>query len=357
MATITSKVDDLSTFFNNDYAYLKSTSKGYTFQKFDHVVNDDYSVYLVTAFKGNFTTTDGVTSGYITAIRTGYTNYGGSYTLQDAVTFKSAIYVEDLVALSQSGKIGAQLLLSGDDVITGLRNGYAGNDKIFSIGGSINGGDGNDTLVASNLADALNGGSGIDIASYENATAAVTVNLAAPSSNKGFAAGDTYTSIEKFVGSKYKDTFTGGTGNDTFDGGAGDDVLLGKDGKDTLIGGAGADILRGGDGADRLTGGSGEDFFVFFDNASNLKGYDTITDFQHGLDTIDVRSIDANEGKLNNNAFKLVEANGTLKIGEMHHYFDGKNTVLAADMDGDKKADFYLVLLGHIKLTAGDFLL
>jgi Ca2+-binding RTX toxin-like protein len=59
-------------------------------------------------------------------------------------------------------------------------------------------------------------------------------------------------------------------------------VLDGGNGNDTLLGGNGADTLIGGTGNDILTGGKGGDVFVF---ASGF-GKDVITDFQVGLDRI-----------------------------------------------------------------------
>jgi Ca2+-binding RTX toxin-like protein len=92
----------------------------------------------------------------------------------------------------------------------------------------------------------------------------------------------------------------GGTGNDQLDGGNGNDVLIGAFGEDNLVGGAGNDRLNGDtstydpttnnpivDGADDvLTGGAGDDVFVFQLGA----GDDTITDFTHESDRIDIAS-------------------------------------------------------------------
>ena len=69
----------------------------------------------------------------------------------------------------------------------------------------------------------------------------LTVDLVDPGANSGDAKNDTYSSIERFVGSDFADTFRGnGDGND-FQGGKGDDALSGFGGSDILAGGEGSD--------------------------------------------------------------------------------------------------------------------
>ena len=154
--------------------------------------------------------------------------------------------IEDLAGSQYSDTLTGDI---GNNFIAGNK----GNDKLY-------GGDGNDTLVGGSGADGLDGGKGIDTASYAGASAGVTANLAKSSSNAGTdAVGDTYVSIENLIGSAYADKLTGNTGVNRIDGGKGNDML---------------------------TGGAGADDFVF------AKGYgkDTITDFQNGIDDIDLRS-------------------------------------------------------------------
>ena len=121
--------------------------------------------------------------------------------------------------------------------------GTSENDFIFGLGG-------NDTLVGGALGDALNGGSGTDTASYATSGLGLTVDLMTPANSTGDAAGDSYTSIERFLLSAQADSFEGNNSGNTVDGGAGDDVLNGNGGSDTLIGGLGADNMSGGSGSD-----------------------------------------------------------------------------------------------------------
>lgn len=74
-------------------------------------------------------------------------------------------------------------------------------------------------------------------------------------------------------------------GNDTMRGHGGADLLMGDGGSDVLQGGTGNDSLQGGAGNDRLMGGSGADTFLL---RSGTTGTDVITDFQDGLDRIDI---------------------------------------------------------------------
>lgn len=82
------------------------------------------------------------------------------------------------------------------------------------------------------------------------------------------------------------DTVRGGTGGDLVSGGAGDDRVVGNGGNDALLGGEGADRLKGGAGDDVLTGGMGADTFVI--GAGD--GADIVTDFEAGLDRINLRA-------------------------------------------------------------------
>lgn len=70
-------------------------------------------------------------------------------------------------------------------------------------------------------------------------------------------------------------------GDNTLDGGAGHDHLYGSEGKDTLIGGTGHDTLSGGVGFDDLKGGDGDDLYLFasgddHDTIFDTGGHDTL---------------------------------------------------------------------------------
>jgi Ca2+-binding RTX toxin-like protein len=88
------------------------------------------------------------------------------------------------------------------------------------------------------------------------------------------------------------DLVDGGSGNDTIKGGKGADELRGGTGADDLDGGKARDTLTGGLGNDTLTGGTGRDTFVINPGG----GGDTITDFENGIDVIDLSAFHRFEG-------------------------------------------------------------
>lgn len=187
-----------------------------------------------TPMQSNTITNSGEILGVLTAINAGDAN--------DTVINTGLI--SGTIALGS----GDDVLDSRNGMLSGTVYGEAGNDTL--IGGASN-----DVLAGGADADDLDGGTGSDTASYSDALAGVTVNLANMLLNTGDAVGDSFTSIESLAGSNYNDKLTGDAGANVLSGGDGDDLLLGGAGSDSLLGGAGKDQLYGGLGADRLIGG------------------------------------------------------------------------------------------------------
>jgi len=90
-----------------------------------------------------------------------------------------------------------------------------------------------DTLRGTAEREVFMGLAGADTVTYEFATAAVIASLSAPAGNAGFAAGDTYNSIENLRGSGFADRLTGDAGNNILMGGGGVDLMEGGLGNDT----------------------------------------------------------------------------------------------------------------------------
>lgn len=156
----------------------------------------------------------------------------------------------------------------GNDFI----DGKAGSDLMFGDAGD-------DWLSISTTAvgelDALDGGQGIDTATFAELGQAVRVDLVAdegraqitvsPGTHQTIAS---LRRIENVEGTGFNDDIAGGgeanrleglAGDDLLDGRSGNDILVGGDGNDILIGDAGDDILIGDEGNDRLEGGNGAD--------------------------------------------------------------------------------------------------
>ena len=112
---------------------------------------------------------------------------------------------------------------------------------------------GNDWFVGNGGGNTLDGGSGIDTASYQGASAGVTVNLATGMGTAGQALGDTYASIENVTGSSYGDLIFGNGESNNLRGLAGNDIFVGSTG-----------------GRERYDGGSGSDAVTYFQSASGV---------------------------------------------------------------------------------------
>jgi Ca2+-binding RTX toxin-like protein len=113
-------------------------------------------------------------------------------------------------------------------------DGGAGNDSLFGNGG-------NDIVVGGTGADKLSGGAGKDTLDYRDSEAAVEVKLGGSSSG-GDAQGDTNKGFENIKGSDFGDWLTGSRGVNILEGGQGDDLLWGGGGADRLFGGQGLDF-------------------------------------------------------------------------------------------------------------------
>jgi Ca2+-binding RTX toxin-like protein len=184
-----------------------------------------------------------------------------------------------------------------------------------------------------------------------------------------FGAGSTYVNFlrgsDTIVGNRYADRLLGSRGDDLLDGRGGDDRLeggrddddlFGGRGADRLFGGSGDDVLFGGFGRDRLNGGAGEDSFVFRSARDAGRGStrDVIGDFDRDDDFIDLAVIDANELRRGDQTFDFIGAAAFSGAAGEVRFRDG---VLAADTDGDRRAEFQIAVEDVSRLTASDFIL
>jgi Ca2+-binding RTX toxin-like protein len=320
-------------------------------------------------FNSNFNNVvnTGTISGTFFAIT--FISNSGQNELHNSGTISS-----DLTAISGSG--AEETIFNTGSVFGGVNLGD-GTDSFWNIGGlvtglidldagadlfeggdqmeSVAGGDGNDiirlrggddTFEATgdfDDNDEVRGGAGDDTYHAGASGTSVKIDLEA-----GFATGaeighDRLFSFENAIGSDFSDDLFGTSGANRLDGGFDDDVLIGRGGADTLIGGAGIDLFTL-----RAVGDSGP--------AEAAR--DVILDFLQGTDLIDLDAIDANTKKAGNQDFKLkTTPNFGKNPGELHYKTEDGHTLIFGDVNGDKKADFMIDVVGIFVPVAGDFLL
>jgi len=234
---------------------------------------------------------------------------------------------------SLDGGLGDDSLLGGADSDT--LNGGSGADTLL-------GGTGNDRLSGGANDDELYGGDGADTLNGDNGDD----TLIGESGNDW---------LSGFNGS---DLLDGGAGRDFLLGGAGDDLLIGGDDIDTLRGDDGNDTLIGGAGIDTLVGGEGADRFVFAaltDSGSVSTAFDTIVDFEAGIDVIDLTGIDANPITPGNDALVFVGAGPFTAPGQVRVAIVGDNTIVHVTVDADLATSMAVRLRGQLTLSADDF--
>ena len=219
-----------------------------------------------------------------------------------------------------------QVGFAGDDTVRGssvidVVSGLDGNDRLFGLNGNdtLKGGAGDDLLDGGPGKDKMTGGTGDDTylvdsksdkvtelagEGFDSVLAGASVTLSdniellqlfgAGLTGKGNALGNTMfgdgSRGTKLYGLDGDDYMVGGSGKDTLDGGTGIDAMFGGAGKDTLVGGIGADTLVGDADQDVMTGGADADIFRFAlgDSLATTVGYDTVQDFETGIDGIDL---------------------------------------------------------------------
>ena len=288
---------------------------------------------------------------------------------------------------------GIVALGTGNDVFTGgaksatVKDGDGADKYTFGAGsdtymatGALPGNDGNDTVT---------GGTGIDLYSASLATSAVSINLDTVDHTSigmfpftltkntaigvdvaGVANKDTITTFENAEGGDGDDVIFGSGLANTLLGNGGGDQLFGFGGNDIINGRTGTDFIIGGTGADTLTGGGDADTFIFdskTDSGITAATRDTITDFAHLVDIIDISAIvnGASFGYLNDNGSSNSDTTpgavftGVLNQMQMRSYWVADGYIFELDTNSDKKADFSFKILDatHTStITEGDFI-
>jgi Ca2+-binding RTX toxin-like protein len=160
-------------------------------------------------------------------------------------------------------------------------------------------------------------------------------------------------------------TIKGTERQDTINGTGGNDVIRANGGADVVCASSGDDIIVGGGDKDWVSGQGGNDVFVFTALSDSLPGKDNrdiVCDWGKlngvGQDTIDLYQIDADSSTSGDQAFRWIGSNAfSRKTSELRSTFDGENTIIEADVNGDGAADLQIQIVGHATLGAGDFVL
>lgn len=250
--------------------------------------------------------TGGTVTGYLEYYWNGV-SYVPGYGIE-GLSAKATDFYKAATSTSTSDDIKLiEKILSGNDYFSlsnydDVVDGGAGNDSVVANGGNdvvygnkgdddLAGGSGNDELYGGLGNDTLTGGLGVDYLdrgagndTYIMSDALDTIIDSAGvdtvrTSLTAFTLTDA-SKIENLIYTGSSDAEMTGNGlNNVITGGSGVDYLLGMAGADTLSGGLGNDILSGGTGKDVLTGGDGYDAFLFNVGLNASSNLDKITDF------------------------------------------------------------------------------
>jgi VCBS repeat-containing protein len=225
---------------------------------------------------------------------------GAANTLNDTYTFNTITGVNQTVSVIINGSIDAGVSITGtnaNEVINGKDgddtiNGGNGNDTLIAGLGNdvLDGGNGNDSLLGGagndvlidygDGIDILIGGTGDDVYAVVSSGDSIVENA-----NEGI---DTvWTNINYSLTANVENSYLVGsisvTGNDA------DNFISGyADGDNTINGGNGNDTINGGAGTDVISGGAGADIFTFLFTQSTATATDRITDFEIGVDKLDI---------------------------------------------------------------------
>ena len=235
-----------------------------------------------------------------------------------------------------------------------------GNDTLRGfdgdITGTISGGSGDDHFYINQADAVIDGGSDTDtIRARSDVLNATNVeNIILLGSADLAATGDDATT--NITGNNGNNVLISGAANAMMMGHAGNDLIDGGQGNDTLNGGFGDDTLIGGLGTDEMAGDYGSDVFVFNEVSEMGRGAtrDVLTDFQRGMDLIDVSAISSG-------AFSFVGLSGFTSSGTMEISFrllaGGTTALVEFDENGSGNANGQLLLRGVTDLDAADFIL
>ena len=143
-------------------------------------------------------------------------------------------------------------------------------------------------------------------------------------------------------------------------------VFIGSAGADTLIDASGGNNTTiGGGGGDTLIGGGNSDTFVFkaiTDSQPGSGHFDTIADFNHGADHIDIAAINGLNSDNQAVNFNLLASTPTsIAAHTIDILTSGGNTVIYANASGTAQnissSDMEIHLMNVANVTSADFII
>ncbi|HEX8574638.1 MAG TPA: calcium-binding protein [Allosphingosinicella sp.] len=299
-----------------------------------------------------------------------------SYTIPDHV--EKLLFTTTAAVIGTGNAENNEIMTAAGGSATDYLYGLDGYDTLWGGGGAdyLYGGNHDDILIGEGGADYMEGNTGDD-GYMVDSLSDVVFEQSGEGIDVIYSALATYTlpaEVEdlrynsfgtnfNFTGNDIDNKIYGGGGNDTLSGLEGNDELRGEAGADTLYGGDGDDLLIGGGGAsaDTLTGGASADTFrIGFYESGTGSGADRITDFESGIDLIDVSAWDADNTQPDDQSFFFIDdAPFDSTPGRLRYEYDSNTdtTVIQGDLNGDNTADFEIRLDGYIMLASNDFLL
>lgn len=206
----------------------------------------------------------------------------GTLQLEDAGS--SATSDTFTIGLGQNRVAALGIPLANANAVVGFVSGSVETVNIVSNGAATNA-----TVFGSTAANSLNLSQGTANINTVNISGVEDLALTTAASNIGTINASTATGALNLAGVTFA-----ATGGATVTTGSGNDVVSGSAGNDTLNMGAGSDTVNGTAGRDTITLGAGADTVNYTALIqSNATNTDTITDFESGVDTINVGGLGA----------------------------------------------------------------